>query len=1099
MGLPHDSMSTENALLITSLKRKWPLIIDPQDRATKWIKKMEGQRLAVLSMSDSTFLRSLENAVRTGQPVLIEKIDEKIDPLLTPLLLRQSYKKGGRLLMKLGESEIDYSKDFRLYITSKLSNPQFAADIFAKCAIVNFTVTPEALEEQLLSDVVRIERNDLEHQKDELILRIAQDKRQLKEVEEKILLALATKKGQSNTILDDEVVTNILSESKVTSDAIGIRLAETEIMARNIDSVRDVYRQVAERGVILYFVIDQLSQIDTMYQYSLDFFAKLFTQCIEKTPPTKTEILALRIHTLMTSITEYIFTHISKGLYDKDKIVLAFSIAAEILKAKNKIATDEWNFFLRGVLLTEKVSKDSSTASPQANPCSAWLSDSVWASIIELDKISSFRGLSASFSMESAAWKTFYQDLSYMTNTIPPLPDIWNAQLGDFQKLILLKVLREEKVFLAAKSMITNQLDASYLQTSHFDLNKTLQDSSPATPIILLLSTGYDPTPNLIELAKTTGNADKLKVISLGQGQGAIASQVVQDAAKLGFWVCLQNCHLAVSWLPELEKLLDSFDHKSTKLHSEFRLWLTTNPTSSFPVSILQRGLKITNEAPKGLKENLSRTYLDMAAEKFEGSPHKGWRKLLFGLCLFHAVIVERQKFGPLTWNVVYDWNTADLNISVSLLKRYLDEQIQKTGVKKTFDWKKKDDQKMQYVPFKALHYLIGDIVYGGRVTDSNDLRTLKNLLRRYISEDVLNEKFFYTELGSYSFSPEDANLMWFRSHIQSLPLQDTPTLFGLHPNADLSLQRNDTKYLLDIVTSLQPRIVQKDAISVEASTMAILDRIQSSLPSAIDISKAHTSHLSKEKDSPATPLWNFVVHEVRQYNKLIATVETSLFKLQEALRGRAVLSTELENMLSDISFKRVPLMWKAVSYPSLKVLDQWLSDLNLRVRFFKNWVEQGDPSAFWISSFFFPQGFLTALLQTYARQNEVPVDSVTFKCKIHDFFYDEVQTLLEPPKHGTYIYGLSLEGATWDKSLQAITESKQGNLYSKMPVIHLSPTHIYDNQESNTNFFDCPLYKTITRSRYNNPSNQANFVTYLQLPTTQEPSHWICRGYVYL
>jgi len=102
----------------------------------------------VIKLTDSTFLRTLENAIRIGQPVLLEEIEETLDPALEPILLKQTFVTGGRTLIRLGDSDIDYDKNFRFYMTTKMSNPHYLPEICIKVTIINFTVTLSGLEDQ---------------------------------------------------------------------------------------------------------------------------------------------------------------------------------------------------------------------------------------------------------------------------------------------------------------------------------------------------------------------------------------------------------------------------------------------------------------------------------------------------------------------------------------------------------------------------------------------------------------------------------------------------------------------------------------------------------------------------------------------------------------------------------------------------------------------------------------------------------------------------------------------------------------------------------------------------------------------------------------
>ena len=211
-GLPNDRFSIENAIIVNK-SRRWPLMIDPQGQAHKWIKNMEGDKnLTVIKLSDDNLLRAMENAVQLLSPVLIENIGEELDPVLEPLLMKQIFKQGGRSVIRVGDSIVEYDPTFRLYITTKLSNPHYSPEICARVALVNFLITPDGLRDQLLGIVVAKERPDLEEEKNALVIQNAESKRQLKEIEDKILMLLSTAQGN---ILEDEVcVVIVLAASR---------------------------------------------------------------------------------------------------------------------------------------------------------------------------------------------------------------------------------------------------------------------------------------------------------------------------------------------------------------------------------------------------------------------------------------------------------------------------------------------------------------------------------------------------------------------------------------------------------------------------------------------------------------------------------------------------------------------------------------------------------------------------------------------------------------------------------------------------------------------------------------------------------------------
>lgn len=222
--------------------------------------------------------------------------------------------------------------------------------------------------------------------------------------------------------------------------------------------------------------------------------------------------------------------------------------------------------------------------------------------------------------------------------------------------------------------------------------------------------------------------------------------------------------------MPSLEEIQEEVTDDSD-INPNYRLWLTSTPHKQFPASILQSGVKITNEPPKGLKASLIGTFQNLKDDDlFASRKPKELKTLLFSLAFFHGVILERRKYGALGWNIGYEWMNSDFDASKLHLIKYLDVY--------------------QDVPIDILRFLIGTINYGGRVTDDKDEKLIRAILAKYFSHDVFNENFSFSEDGKY-YIPQYDKIHDVFNYLDQMPLDDKPDIFGLHDNANITLQKN--------------------------------------------------------------------------------------------------------------------------------------------------------------------------------------------------------------------------------------------------------------------------------------------------------------------
>lgn len=777
-GLPSDTISMENGLILSNARR-WPLMIDPQGQANTWTKNMERERsLEVVKLSNKDFLRTLENAVRFGKPVVLEDIGEDLDPALEPILLKQTFKQGGSDVMKIGDNTIPYHTDFKLYMTTKLANPHYPPETSVKVTLLNFTITQDGLEDQLLGLVVAKERPDLEETKNALVLLNASMQQQLKQLEDQILRLLSESSGN---ILDDEHLINTLAQSKVTSDEITVKVAEARATEEVIDRTREEYRPCAFRAAALFFCVADMSRVDPMYQYSLPWFLSLFARGIADSEAA--DSVGVRIAHINDFFTYSLYENICRSLFEAHKLLFSFAVCAKVLMGEHLIDHEEWRFLL----------SRSAPGHPAdlASPTAEWVTADIWSSLRALSLLPAFKGFDVSFSSNLSEWQHYFDDAAAHRAR---LPAPWDDKLSSFQKLLVLRCVRNDKVVEAFQDFVAEQIGQRFIERPAFDLAASFKEASKLVPLVFVLSSGADPIEHVVAFAKEMKMAQQFASISLGQGQGPIAEKLMRASMERGSWVMLQNCHLAISWMPKLEAIVEQYE--ADTIHKDYRLWLTSMPSRYFPVSILQNSAKMTNEPPTGIKMNLVGSYASITDEHLsKSSKPKEFKKLLFGLCFFHALVQERRKFGPIGFNIRYEFTTSDLRCSMLQLETFL--------------------EKYEHVPYRVLEHLTGHINYGGRITDDWDRRLVMTLLASIMTEDILSDSYELAP-GELYRSPPAGSRSDYMAAIMSMPTNAPPALFGLHENADIACAQQVTNSMCDTLLSLQARVAGRVGTSRE-------------------------------------------------------------------------------------------------------------------------------------------------------------------------------------------------------------------------------------------------------------------------------------------
>lgn len=704
-GLPSDRMSIENATILSNSDR-WPLMIDPQLQGVKWIKQKYGEDLRVIRIGQKGYLDIIEKSLAKGNTVLIENIDENLDPVLDPLLGRNLIKKGKAI--KVGDKEVEYNSTFRLILHTKLANPHYKPEMQAQSTLINFTVTRDGLEDQLLAEVVKAERPDLEELKADLTKQQNDFKIMLKQLEDDLLSRLSSAGGN---ILGDTALVENLETTKRTAAEIETKVAEAKITSKEIDFAREHYRPAAARASLLYFILNDLNTINPIYQFSLKAFSVVFQKAISKAEPA--DDVDTRVRNLIDCITYSVFQYTTRGLFECDKLIFASQMAFQILLMNEEISVVELDFLLRFPV------------KPHVTSPVEFLSNSCWGGICSLASKDEFRNLDRDIETSSKRWKKIVESECPEKEKFP---QEWKNKTA-LQRLCMMRALRPDRMTYAMADFIEEKLGPKYVENRTVEFAKSYEEAGPSTPIFFILSPGVNPLKDVEALGRQLGyksDSGNFYNVSLGQGQEVVAESAMDVAAKEGHWVVLQNIHLVKKWLPALEKKLEHYAEGS---HPNYRIFMSAEPAATasahiIPQGILESSIKITNEPPTGMMANLHKALDNFNQETLEMCGKEAeFKVILFALCYFHAVVAERRKFGPQGWNKIYPFNVGDLNISVSVLYNYLEANSK--------------------VPWEDLRYLFGEIMYGGHITDDWDRRLCITYLEEYMQPDLVSRSLF--------------------------------------------------------------------------------------------------------------------------------------------------------------------------------------------------------------------------------------------------------------------------------------------------------------------------------------------------------------------
>ena len=1098
-GLPPDSGSLDSGIILFEATKPC-LLIDPQKQAIKFFQKLYKSEFTFYKKIEINVKKILkpnekretlmENCISNGKALIFDYISYDIPPDAELLLNSEIVKHGEDLYLKLNENyEVKYSPSFKYYLVSYLASPVFNPDLYGRISIINFTVNKEGLNEQLLSVIVKEESPADESEKNNILQKKFQLNETIHKTEQDILNKLGV---SSEQLLENDGLIFSLEESKKLSDEATVQIVNAKKTEERIDHNRMLYMPLAKLARLIFFAISELVNLEEIYQFSISWFIKdILINSLQSIDPEgekysgpKTqEIVLERIKLLEKSLLKTAYTAVCRSLLNKDRLVFSLLVLIRKLVEENVIKEEDVDFFLTNANSLIDTKNEFRNKKPKFIG-----EDNVWDIILTSKKNDTICNLPDKILKpeNENKFKEYFiminsnddnNEIKVDYNSHFNIPDC--EELNMFYKLMILKLLNPEKLVTYLRIIITNYLGEALSQSPLFSIPELYELSSFNTPLMLIITPGLDPTSEVKKLAED--NKHDIISVSLGQGQSKKALASIEECQKKGQWIFLQNLHLVPSFMKELEQVISNLQNNDREMNINFRLWLSSLIADNILPSILVNSIKMTVESPEGVKSNLinllksqqKQWNYDYTSMKQKGKEYV-FEKLFIGLMHFHSILLERKNFGPIGWNIQYNFNEADFLIAKNILRSNLEK---KSNIN---------------VPFKAITYLTSDCIYGGRVTDDWDRRTLTAILSDIYSPKMVDDDHFkINDLDEYPiifFDDYDP----YEKHFLSLPENESPEILGLHKNTLIRKQIDEGNL---IISSLD--VLQKGSANLTLQHKLKNLELIKSLAEEKLIKEFNVDDVKKKYPLKYDDCMNSVlIQEIMRYNLLLSLIFKNLDECVKAFMGHMPLTDEIEEMASQLIKGQIPSSWIKASYPSKKPILSWIKDLSNRLNFFKEWIDNGTPLKFWFSAFFFTQSFLTGIKQNYARKNKESIDRLEFEFDFDDKGDYDMEKVKRREVY--YIYGVYIEGAEWNKETHTIDELKGKNITCEMPPIILK-VKVFD-EKMKTGYgkynYECPVYKCSSRQgSLSTTGHSTNYIFTAYLPSNKHPNHWIKRG----